>query len=140
MGSQRGSAGVTIQQRGRAIVAFKSGSSIGGERSDKKVSSEGSISSSSPRSGRPSPSQTSSLHGIIMNKQSNAVSDVIVTMSGISETRITNAKGEFQFLRLVPGNYQLTAKLEGFKTVVMKLKIKSGLNKIKIIMEPISKK
>jgi len=63
--------------------------------------------------------QTGNLYGEVVDNQGEALPGVTVTLSGNGPTQIqvTNAEGQFRFLGLAPGNYQLTAELEGFSTV-----------------------
>ena len=63
--------------------------------------------------------QQGSLYGTVTDDQGAALPGVTVEVSGIGAPRlqITNAQGEFRFLGLDPGNYQLKAGLEGFSTV-----------------------
>ncbi len=63
--------------------------------------------------------QTGNLYGEVTDNQGQALPGVTVTLSGDQATKVqvSNAGGEFRFLNLGPGAYQLTAELEGFSTV-----------------------
>lgn len=63
--------------------------------------------------------QTGNLYGEVTDNQGQALPGVTITVSGNGPTQIqvTNAEGQFRFLGLSPGAYQLQAELEGFSTV-----------------------
>ena len=63
--------------------------------------------------------QTGNLYGEVTDNQGQPLPGVTVTLSGIGapQIQVTNAEGQFRFLGLSPGNYQLVAELEGFSTV-----------------------
>jgi len=63
--------------------------------------------------------QTGNLFGSVLDTQGEALPGVRVELTGIGapRTQFTNAQGQFRFLNLDPGNYALTASLEGFSTV-----------------------
>ena len=63
--------------------------------------------------------QTGNLYGVAKDNQGNALPGVSVELTGIGAPKqtFTNAEGQFRFLSLDPGNYALTAKLDGFSTV-----------------------
>jgi len=62
--------------------------------------------------------QTGNLYGQVTDKQGEALPGVTVTLSGNGHAKVavTNVEGDFRFLGLAPGTYQLTAELEGFST------------------------
>jgi hypothetical protein len=63
--------------------------------------------------------QTGSLYGTVMDQEGAVLPGVIVTLTGqaVPQVQVTNAEGQFRFLGLGPGSYQLNAELEGFSTV-----------------------
>ena len=63
--------------------------------------------------------QTGNLFGTVMDEQGSALPGVTVTLAGSAapQVQVTNAQGEFRFLGLSPGSYQLKAELEGFSTI-----------------------
>lgn len=63
--------------------------------------------------------QTGSLFGTVTDTQGAALPGVRVELTGIGapRTQFTNAQGQFRFPNLSPGNYNLSASLEGFSTV-----------------------
>ena len=63
--------------------------------------------------------QTGDLYGTVTDNPGEALPGVTVTLSGIGapKVQVTNAEGQYRFLGLAPGKYQLTAELEGFGTV-----------------------
>ena len=63
--------------------------------------------------------QTGNLYGNVTDNEGAALPGVTVTLTGIGAPRVqvTSAEGEFRFLGLNPGNYQVVAELDGFSTV-----------------------
>ncbi|MDX1630423.1 MAG: TonB-dependent receptor [Thermoanaerobaculia bacterium] len=63
--------------------------------------------------------QQGNLYGTVTDEEGAALPGVTVTLTGIGAPRVqvTNQDGEFRFLNLDPGNYQIVAELEGFSTV-----------------------
>lgn len=66
--------------------------------------------------------ETGALRGVIMDDQNTPLPGVGVTLTGRNlmgvRTAVTDANGEFRFPALPPGEYQITAELQGFGTVV----------------------
>ncbi len=62
---------------------------------------------------------TGNLYGTITDNQGQALPGVTVTVSGVGAPRVqvSNAEGQYRFLGLDPGGYELEAELEGFSTV-----------------------
>jgi Carboxypeptidase regulatory-like domain len=81
---------------------------------------------------------TGNLSGSVTSDEGNALAGVSVTLTGpgVSETRRTNDSGQFRFLGVTPGDYQLGAKLSGYSDVTVPGPIKSGQNTIDIKMAP----
>jgi hypothetical protein len=63
--------------------------------------------------------QTGNLYGTVTDDQGAALPGVTVTLagSGAPQVQVTNAQGQFRFLGLGPGSYDLKAELEGFSTI-----------------------
>ena len=63
--------------------------------------------------------QTGNLYGTVTDDQGAALPGVTVTLTGggAPQVQVTNAQGQFRFLGLGPGNYDLKAELEGFSTI-----------------------
>ena len=63
--------------------------------------------------------QTGNLYGKVSDNQGNALPGVTIDLSGIGAPKqaFTGSDGAFRFLSLDPGNYALTASLDGFSTV-----------------------
>lgn len=63
--------------------------------------------------------QQGNLFGTVKDTQGANLPGVRVELTGIGapQTQFTNAQGQFRFLNLDPGSYQLTTSLEGFSTV-----------------------
>ncbi|MEE8524376.1 MAG: TonB-dependent receptor, partial [Thermoanaerobaculia bacterium] len=63
--------------------------------------------------------QTGNVYGEVADNQGQPLPGVTITLTGIGapKIQITNAEGQYRFLGLSPGNYQLEAALEGFSTV-----------------------
>jgi hypothetical protein len=61
---------------------------------------------------------TGGLYGTAADQQGVALPGVTVTLSGngAPQVQVTDAQGQFRFLFLQPGNYQLKAELPGFAT------------------------
>ena len=85
---------------------------------------------------------TANLSGNVTSDEGNAVADVSVTLTGpagsqpASHTRKTNDSGQFRFLSIAPGDYQLTAKMSGFGDATVPAAIEAGQNAIDIKMVP----
>ncbi len=63
--------------------------------------------------------QTGNLYGTVVDEQGSPLPGVTVTVTGggAPQVQVTNAQGQFRFLGLSPGSYQLKAELEGFSTI-----------------------
>jgi len=63
--------------------------------------------------------QTGDLYGRVVDQKGQGLPGVTVTLSGIGSPHVqtTEADGEFRFLGLYPGAYQLKAELQGFSTL-----------------------
>ncbi|MEA2603047.1 MAG: hypothetical protein QOF89_4039 [Acidobacteriota bacterium] len=63
--------------------------------------------------------QTGNLYGTVTDDKGAALPGVTVTTTGggAPQVQVTNAQGQFRFLGLAPGAYQLKAELEGFSTI-----------------------
>jgi hypothetical protein len=67
--------------------------------------------------------QLSDIYGTVVLPDGSAVPGVTVTLTGDvigKMTTVTSEEGNFRFLKLNPGNYDLKFELEGFKTVIRK--------------------
>lgn len=84
--------------------------------------------------------QTGNLYGEVTDNEGAALPGVTITLSGIGapKVKVTNAEGQFRFLGLSPGDYSLTAELEGFGTIEYpNINIRVGRNTtIDITMTP----
>src|SRR5215813_5030057 len=63
--------------------------------------------------------QTGNLYGTVTDDKGAALPGVTVTLTGqgAPQVQVTNAQGQFRFLSLAPGSYDLKAELEGFSTI-----------------------
>ncbi|HEY0557131.1 MAG TPA: TonB-dependent receptor [Thermoanaerobaculia bacterium] len=63
--------------------------------------------------------QTGNLYGTVTDDKGASLPGVTVTLTGqgAPQVQVTNAQGQFRFLGLGPGNYDLKAELEGFSTI-----------------------
>ena len=63
------------------------------------------------------PSPTGNLYGTALDTQGNSLPGVTVTLTGpgAAQTRTTDAKGDFHFLGLSPGDYSVDARAGGFR-------------------------
>src|ERR1044072_7061460 len=64
--------------------------------------------------------QGGSISGTVKDEQGGVLPGVTVTAQGVDATQtfVTEATGEYRFLNLAPGPYQVTAALQGFTTMV----------------------
>jgi hypothetical protein len=73
------------------------------------------------------------IYGTVVLPDGSAIPGVAVTLTGDvtgTKTTVTSEEGNFRFLQLPPGNYQLKFELEGFKTVINKgIRLYVGKNK-----------
>ena len=81
---------------------------------------------------------TGNLSGTVTSDEGNALAGVSVTVTGpgVSETHRTNDSGQFRFLGVTPGDYQVSAKLSGYGDATMPGPITAGQNTIDIKMAP----
>jgi esterase/lipase superfamily enzyme len=63
--------------------------------------------------------QAGNLYGQVVDKDGAPLPGVAVTLigAGAPQVQVTNAQGQFRFLGLSPGTYDLKAELEGFATI-----------------------
>jgi Carboxypeptidase regulatory-like domain len=66
--------------------------------------------------------QTGNIYGKVQAKDGTALPGVTVTLTGVAapQTFLTDSGGNFRFLNLSPGTYQVRAELSGFGTAVRK--------------------
>jgi hypothetical protein len=67
--------------------------------------------------------QLADIYGTVVLPDGSAIPGVSITLSGDvggKMTAVTSEEGNFRFLKLSPGNYELKFELEGFKTVIRK--------------------
>jgi hypothetical protein len=76
---------------------------------------------------------TADIYGTVVLPDGSAIPGVAVTLTGDvigAKTAVTSEEGNFRFLKLPPGNYELKFELEGFKTVINKgIRLFVGKNK-----------
>ena len=76
---------------------------------------------------------SSDIYGTVVLPDGSAIPGVAVTLTGDvigTKTAVTSEEGNFRFLRLPPGTYQLEFALDGFKTVINKdIRLFVGKNK-----------
>jgi hypothetical protein len=63
------------------------------------------------------------IYGSVVLPDGSAIPGVSVTLIGDmlgTRTALTSEEGNFRFVRLLPGNYEMKFELEGFKTVIRK--------------------
>jgi hypothetical protein len=70
------------------------------------------------------------LFGTVIDNEGARLPGVTVTLTGPSESiAVTDAEGQFRFLNLDPGNYQIEANLDGYGSVIYeKINIRIGRN------------
>jgi len=75
---------------------------------------------------------TADIYGTVVLPDGSAIPGVGVTISGNvlgSQTAVTSDQGNFRFLRLQPGNYEMKLELDGFKTIIRKgMRLYAGKN------------
>jgi hypothetical protein len=75
---------------------------------------------------------TADIYGSVVLPDGSAIPGVAVTMTADvlgMQTAVTSEEGNFRFLRLLPGNYELKLELDGFKTVLRKgIRLYAGKN------------
>ena len=67
--------------------------------------------------------QLADIYGTVVLSDGSAIPGVTVSLTGDvtgKMTTVTSEEGNFRFLNLSPGNYELKFELEGFKTVIRK--------------------
>src|SRR4051812_26745963 len=64
--------------------------------------------------------QSGNILGTVKDEQGGLLPGVTITVKGLDATQtfVTDSNGEFRFLNLAPGSYQVTATLPGFTTLV----------------------
>jgi hypothetical protein len=68
-------------------------------------------------------SSTADIYGTVVLPDGSAIPGVGVTLSGdvgATKTTVSSEEGNFRFLQVAPGNYELKFELEGFQTIVRK--------------------
>src|SRR2546425_217537 len=67
---------------------------------------------------------TTSLRGTVIDSQAAVIPQAVVTLTntetGASRQSVTSAVGEYQFVQVSPGMYQVTAEKPGFTTASQK--------------------
>jgi len=75
---------------------------------------------------------TGDIYGSVVLPDGSAIPGVAVTLTADvlgTQTTVTSGEGNFRFLRLLPGNYELKFELDGFKTVIRKgIRLYAGKN------------
>jgi len=75
---------------------------------------------------------TGDIYGTVVLADGSAIPGVGVTLTGDmlgTQTAATSEQGNFRFLRLLPGNYELKFELDGFKTVIRRgIRLFAGKN------------
>ena len=68
--------------------------------------------------------ETGAIQGVVTDDQNTPLPGVSVTVSGANlmgvRAAVTDANGEFRFIALPPGTYEVKAELQGFGTVLRK--------------------
>jgi hypothetical protein len=75
--------------------------------------------------------QTGNIYGSVVNSKGAPLSDTTVTLTGKSGTpqvQVTNADGQFTYLNLAAGSYNLTAQLEGYSPSAQSASVSVGKN------------
>ncbi|TFG79319.1 MAG: TonB-dependent receptor [Chrysiogenales bacterium] len=67
--------------------------------------------------------QLADIYGTVVLPDGSSIPGVTITITGDvigKKTTVTSEEGNFRFLKLSPGNYELMFELEGFKTIIRK--------------------
>ena len=77
-------------------------------------------------------SPTGNIYGSVVDEQQNSVPGVAVTLAGpgATLTAVTDAKGDFHFLNLSPGDYSVTLVRSGFATARRDVKVQIAKNSV----------
>jgi hypothetical protein len=72
------------------------------------------------------------IYGTVVLADGSAIPGVLVTLTdstGVKKTAVSSEEGNYRFIRLNPGDYELKVELEGFKTIIRKgIKLTLGKN------------
>ena len=73
---------------------------------------------------------TADVVGVVMDSAGGRLPGVTITArnvaTGQQQTAATDSQGNFQILRLAPGRYQISAALDGFRTIVNDVELAIG--------------
>jgi hypothetical protein len=76
--------------------------------------------------------QLADVYGTVVLPDGSSIPGVTVILTGDvigKTTTVTSEEGNFRFLKLAPGNYELRFELDGFKTVIRKgIRLFAGKN------------
>jgi hypothetical protein len=86
------------------------------------------------------PSPTGNLFGTALDEQGNFLPSVVVTLTGpgAAQAATTDARGDFRFLGLSPGDYVVTLERAGFQTVRREETVSLGKNAVLAITMPVA--
>ena len=86
------------------------------------------------------PFNAGNLYGTVVDNQGSALPGVTVTITGqgAPQVQVTDAQGQFRFLEIQQGSYDVKAELEGFNTISYPgIQIHAGRNaNIEITLHP----
>jgi len=90
-----------------------------------------------------SQNRTGNIYGTVVDEAKTPLAGILVTLSGDmigKMTTVTNANGNFKFLSLSPGVYDMKAELEGYATLLQKdIRVELG-NNVSLTMTLVPKK
>jgi len=81
------------------------------------------------------PPGNASLLGVVTDEEGQPLPGVLAILTNLGEaTTTSNAEGKFEFRNIAKGNYKLTCKKAGYKTVEQYVVLESGGNDISVIL------
>ena len=69
---------------------------------------------------------TGSVKGVVKDELGNLIEDCLISITPTGTAKITGANGCFEFTKLDPGDYTITAKKEGYTNTTLKVTVLSG--------------
>lgn len=83
--------------------------------------------------------QTGIISGTVVNKYGMSLPGVTVTLRGVGapHIQVSNAQGQFQFVDLEPGSYEVKATLEGFTSDTQSANVSSDkITHVQFTLQP----
>jgi Ca-activated chloride channel family protein len=90
---------------------------------------------SSPRAEAPPPVAGTSIHGTVVDSSLSPVSGVAVTLERAGRVvarAVSDAQGEFSFIDIAPGTYQVKAERPGFPAIARAMTVPAGASDLRL--------